>query len=420
MKLPNRPGFLSDFAWKSTMLIAGRGSAMGLSFFTSMIIARAMGGDEYGRYTLVMALVNWGGIAFTFGLDSAPKMLAALQEPDLYRSLLGGFFAFTGGMSFFFTLALWMCSFFVDTIFHYSVGNILRWAAPLAGANLFQVLIEWACFGLRKPGILSAILFASRLINLITALIFVKLGIVAASSYYLVFLLSTWVFPIVGWLTLRPTFTGLKHNLLDIWTDMGLFGKYAYIGRVPAVLANNLDRLLLGYFASTRQVGFYGLSQSLTNPVIFVGGAISQVAYRDFSNAPAIQRKMIISTLIVSGLACLATFGFGVICVKFFLPPEFRDMLPLLFILIFSGLFQSLYAPFMAFISAKGSGKMLRNFGWTSTLFSVGFYTIFIPLWGAIGAVSATSLISFLLLIQAIWLYSRLIKSKSSNPPVSS
>jgi len=104
MKFPQYSKFLSNFAWQSILLIAGRVSAMGMSFAISMIIARSLGGSEYGRYIFLISIVNWVGLVFTFGLDSVPKMLAAVQEPDHQKKLLGGFFAFTGCMSLLLTL----------------------------------------------------------------------------------------------------------------------------------------------------------------------------------------------------------------------------------------------------------------------------------------------------------------------------
>ena len=244
--------------------------------------------------------------------------------------------------------------------------------------------------------------------NLVAAIIFIQLGIKSASLYYLALLLSAWVFPIIGWIALHPIFSGLKQNLHEIWVDLDGFGKDAYIGRVPAALANNLDRLLLGYFATAQQVGLYGLSQSLTNPVVFVGGTISQVAYRDFSKADSINRKMIIATFAISVLALAATCGFGVICILFFLPAEYHAMLPLLFIMSFSALFKSFYALFNSFLASKGKGKMLRNLGWTYTVISLVFSGLFIPFWGVIGAAYAAVLINLIWLIQYIWKYIKL------------
>jgi O-antigen/teichoic acid export membrane protein len=390
---------------KSILLIAGRVSAMGMSFAISMIIARSLGGSEYGRYIFLISIVNWVGLVFTFGLDSVPKMLAAVQEPDHQKKLLGGFFAFTGCMSLLLTLVLWICSIFVDSIFHISIKMTLLWVAPLAGANLFQVLIEWACFGLKKTNILSGILFISRLLNLLVVIFFIQQRITSAAPYYFGFLLSTGIFPIVGWITLQPDFSELKQSLREIQIDLKIFGKDAYIGRVPSNLAYNIDRLLLGYFSTSKQVGFYGLSQSLVNPVVFVGGAVSQVAYRDFSSAKEISRKMMLTTIIVSLLASAATCVFGVLCIIFFLPLEYRGVLPLLFIMSLSALFQSLYAPFNSFLGSKGKGRMLRNLGWTYTVSSLVLYFVSIPLWGVTGAAYASGVINLIWLLQCIWMY---------------
>jgi O-antigen/teichoic acid export membrane protein len=408
VKFLNLSKIIPDFALKSILLILGRVLAMGLSFLITMLTARFIGGDEYGKYTFLFAIVNWVSLIFTLGLDSVPKMLAAVDTIENQRKLLGGFFVFSCFMNFLLVLVLLIISAFIDTVFHVTVGANLFWLAPFAGANLFQILIEWACFGLRKPAILSAILILSRLTNLLFVIIFMGMGVKSAELYYFAFLLSGWVFFGSGWLFLRPSFDDLKKNLNYIKLDFNVFGRDTYIGRVPAVLANGIDRILLGYFVSNRQLGFYGLSQSLSNPIVFVGSAVSQVAYRDFSNSKKISLRMFVSTFLVSLLAYIVTCGLGLICVRFFLSPEFHGMTPMIFLLSLSAFFQSLYAPFNSFLGAKGQGKMLRSLGWTYTLSSLFLFTIAIPLWGEIGAASASVLINIIWFLQCVRKYNQI------------
>jgi len=81
MKFPQYSKFLSNFAWQSILLICRSCFCNGHEFAISMIIARVVGkGVSMGVYIFLISIVNWVGLVFTFGLDSVPKMLAAVQE----------------------------------------------------------------------------------------------------------------------------------------------------------------------------------------------------------------------------------------------------------------------------------------------------------------------------------------------------
>ncbi len=398
-----------SFVGQSGILFGSRIFSMMLGFITAPLITNALGAAEYGRMAFAIGVVTWLNLLFTFGLDSAPKMLANLNDDQEQRRLVGGFFVIVGMMGLLFSATVAILSTFIDHYFKVVSGPILLMVAAGVWALPMQLLVEWMLYGLQRSMILSLVVILPRLVYLCAVLMLVQSGVANAGNLYLAHVISTMTVFIIGVSYLHPRLDGLSRSLHSIWQDLQSFGRYAYIGRVPAVLVYHVDKLLLGWFTDARQIGFYSLALTLSAPVALIGNSVSQVVYKDLAAAKSIPRSVILLTFLSGCVAALGVAIVGTLAIRYLFPAEFKETIFYLAFLCIATSFQTFYAPFNSFISAKGHGRILRKMGWTYSAGAIFFDAGLIPLLGVIGAVIGTILSNAVWLVQCIWYYRRII-----------
>lgn len=369
---------------------------MVLGLMIAPIVTRTLGPEKYGVLTFVLAIVFFIALFFEFGFFSAgARLLALSKNKKKDQELIGTLILITSGISFSFFLALFIFSFFVDSIFHTSASNILKTISVLAAIIPFQYMLRQVCQGvneIKKMAIADVIPKIWYLVGLLIVVGFLKLNVFIALVLNLTgIIIAVWL---IIW-SLKPRFNNLKKNLQAIWKETKEYGKHVYFGRVASMGTYNSDKILISYFANTTSVGFYSIAMILTNPMFLLSSSLSITMFKGFARKRNIPRKVVYFNFLYLLACCLGIVLFGKYIVVLLFSQKFIKVVPILIILAFANFFRGMTQPYNRFLGAKGQGKPLRNTAIVLTLCNLLGNLTLIPFWGAIGAAYA-SLIALL------------------------
>jgi glycosyltransferase involved in cell wall biosynthesis len=222
---------------------------------------------------------------------------------------------------------------------------------------------------------LFAIIILSRL-HLISA----NIVLLTSQSSYLVV-----IFFVVMWL--RPSFKSTGHWWKAIREQNKTYGMPVYRGSLANVASSYLGRLAISYWADNTAIGFYSLANSLTDPLKLIPNAVATSSFRSFANQKSVSKRVFIATLgfsILTLLAALLFFGepLSWVYTKGFAPVgSMARALSVGAIMVGFGDF------FNRFLGAHGKGNVLQNVAYIVGGVEVAGLLLFVPLWGAWGAI---------------------------------
>jgi len=207
---------------------------------------------------------------------------------------------------------------------------------------------------------------------------------------------------------LRPNFSGFYEILRTINLENKRYGIHVYIGRVIDVSTYNIDRLLIGYFIGTKDVGFYGLANSMATPINSLSNAMSSTMFKTLANSSKIPSAVLKANLAWVFLAFILANTLGYLIINFYLKEEYSDVLLLLLLMSIAVCFQALYQPYNAWINGHGYGKELKKANIKMTIMTALSSILLVPTMGAIGA-CVSSMISNL---YSLFLYTKIYYAK--------
>jgi len=406
----------SKTAKQAGTLYGSRILAMFLGLIITPIITRALEPEEYGLLAFILAIICFTSLFFEFGFFSAgARLLAVSKDKKRDQELIGSLTLITIGISLSFFLFLFIFSFFIDTIFHTTVGNILRIISIFAAIFPFQYMLQQICMGANEIKKMASVNIIPKLWYLAGILIivgFFKLNVLLA----LVLNLSGIIIA-VGLIiySLRPKFKNLKTNFVIIYKETKEYGIHMYFGRVSAVSTYQLDKIFVSYFVNNLWVGFYNLATVLITPIALLSQTISTSLFKDFANRDKIPRKVILLNFIWLASCVVGLILLGEFIVTILFSDKYLPVVPLILPLALAGFFQGMYQPYNMFLGAHRKGKWLRNAAFTIAGVNIIGNIILIPFFGAMGAAYA-SLISMCIAFLLYYLfYLKIIKENISK-----
>ena len=144
---------LADLAKTKTakqtgILYGSQIAAMVLGLIIAPIVTRLLGPEKYGILTFILTVILFISVFFEFGFFSAgARLLAISKDKRNDQKLIGALTIITLGISLSFFLIIFVFSFFIDSIFYTSAGNILRSISILAAIFPFQYMLREICKG---------------------------------------------------------------------------------------------------------------------------------------------------------------------------------------------------------------------------------------------------------------------------------
>ena len=207
---------------------------------------------------------------------------------------------------------------------------------------------------------------------------------------------------------LRPNFSGFFEIFRAINSENKRYGMHVYVGRVIDVSTYNIDRLLIGYFMGSKDVGFYGLANSMATPINSLSTAMSSTMFKTLANSSKIPPAVLKANLAWVFLAFVLANILGYLIINFYLKEEYSDVLLLLLLMSIAVCFQALYQPYNAWINGHGYGKELKKANIKMTIMTALSSILLVPIMGAIGA-CVSSMISNL---YSLFLYTKIYYAK--------
>jgi len=366
---------------------------------TSIIIARILGPTGRGMYGLVflipsmlLLLGDFGiGMANTYIIGNNKNKIRALASNSLLFGAVNGLLFI---LIFLLSYELFLKVFFqeVPILFIYLV--IVSLPFSLVSKYFYGILLA----KLRIKEI-NYILILTSLLNFIGVtllLIFYDKGIF---SLILLSILITVINCLLSIYFVRKL-TNINISFKpDVFKKTINFGVKASFANIFSFLNYRLDMLLINFFLSVTQVGYYTIAVGIAEMVWFVPNAIQSILFQNVSSSDNNSRQsedstalLCRNTLFVTLILCLslAVFGKAVIFILFG-SAYFPSVTPLL-VLLPGIVMVSIGKIIAAYLSGKGRPIFAMYASMTSMVLNIILNILFIPLWGIAGAAFATTI----------------------------
>lgn len=403
---------LSSKTAKQTAVLFGSQLAMvAIGFGIKSIQTNYLGPEAYGLYAFFGSFTGFAVLFFRFGFYSSLQVLIAeCKNPLKELEWFGLGFTVNLVIGVTFSMFIWATSFYIDSWFSTSIGQILRLLSPLTIILPTRSLIQAMSVGSNKVHILPIYDNVSKVFFIIALALFAYDG--SLNVYYTILfnLICSFVGFGVIYRQFEPQFKNLKVNFIELWEKNKSFGFNFYLGSTANQSTFKLDELTISYFVNTTVNGFYSLANVIASPMVMGSQALSNSLFKKFSQQERIPRKVFIANtlwLVFSGAVLIfiapyiVSFLFGE---DFDLVSEYAIGLTVAF------LFQGLYQPFN-FLSAKSQGKSIRNVALTEASINVIGNLILIPMIGVYGAIYTSILAKFVHFVGKWYYYNQYVKN---------
>ena len=401
--------FASKVAKQTLFLFVAQIFGMVVGFVSNMLLAKQIGATDFGIYSLSLAIIIFISIFFEFGyFSSASKMLANNHDINLEKKIFGASIIIVCVIATLFLLFTLIVSFLLDIVFNDKVGHIIRTSSFISWSFVIPFFMELILKGSNHIGYLAGFnIFSKILFVVFLSFLFIFERLTPLNALLSFSLSYAVVFAVYAYM-LQPNFSSFFEILKALNSENKQYGKYIYKGRIFVVSAYNIDRLLIGYFMGSKDVGFYGLANSMATPINSLSNAMSSAMFKTLANSSKIPSAVLKANLAWVFLAFILANAFGYLIIKFYLKKEYGDVSLLLLLISIAVCFQALYQPYNAWIGGHGYGKELKNANIKMTIVTAVSSVLLVYIMGAVGA-CISSMISNL---YSLFLYVKIYYAK--------
>ena len=364
-----------------------------VSFLTSVILARQLGPEGFGRFSVFFALLVafWTSTNF---IDSTYVRYSTIEKHQSKRSYLRNSFA----------VKLFSCLLLI--ISAYPVAKLLSkyvFAKPeleleilisiFSGAALSLVSLRAAIYQANENFTYFTFLnfifyFMTFVILLILFFGEIDLNIKAVYGVYFVSALTIAAVSFIGIYKLSKPILIEKFILYEILS----FSKWLIAANLTYIIFQRLDLLILARYGKMNDLGQYGVALRLTVIASLLTGSISAPLLPRATRT----RDSIISlksyfkhAFLISGLISLVIgilWFFIPIIVKIFFGEAYTPAIYLAKILLLGSIFVAIYTPLSQLFLAEDNPKKMFFLGLIKLSGILGVGLLLIPHYGAIGA----------------------------------
>ena len=404
------------FAKDTALTLTARVAGLTLALLSSIVIARALGAEGTGVYTLAI-LFPLLIITFTnLGIGPATVYYVA-QEKYSLGEVLGNnvlLSAVIGTVATLIGLGLVVLS--QGQIFPSVAPSYLALALLLVPVNLFsQQCINHILLGARRikefnaASVLQKLLFLP-LVFLTTVVlglgVFGALWATILSSAVLCVFLFPWVMRIAGGIRYRLNYAYLR--------DAFRYGIKAHLGNIIGFLNYRIEVFLLGIFLPVAAVGFYAVAVGLAEKLWFLSESASIVLFPTVSaEKDEYQRKTFTplvsrNILLITALGAVALFLVSESVIVLLYSEKYLPSVRLFRILLPGIVFLSASRILANDIAGRGRPLLNTYVGAIGVVLQVALNLVWIPRYGVTGAAWATALSYGITLAVRLWMYMRL------------
>ncbi len=366
----------------------------------TVILARILGPSQFGLFALAFVAIDALGLFKSMGFDSA----LIQRKDDIERA---------ANTAFFIIPVLGILLYLVLFISAPLIGKFLNNQEVIGVVQALGIIFVISCLG-RVPAALmeknmqfkqiSIIEIGMAVIYSASAVIFalLKFGVWSLVYAYILKTLyqNTLTFIYAKW---RPKFQFDKKIVLEMFH----FGKFLFLGGIIWFLKMNLDNMLVGKILGVTALGLYAVAFNIANfGSDYFGGKVYKVIFPAFSQIQSdkndLKRAFLKTLKFISIFAFpffIGIFFLGNEIIKIIYGKQWAEAIPVLRVLAFAGLFNTLTAAVGSLWVACGNSK--SGF-WFSVIQVVLFVLLVAPLaklYGLVGVGFVVALSSVIAII---------------------
>jgi O-antigen/teichoic acid export membrane protein len=385
---------------------------VGCSYIFTLSISQIYGAETLGRMSLSMIVFQIFTVILSAGIPTAIlKFVAAdkkltsghFQNTFFFKSLLLIFISSTAGSSLLYLSSQWISTHIFNDE---SLSSFLStFALVIPAFALLQALSEY--FRARKE------------VALFNSLIYIFPFLIPSIFILLFYFFSAFVQPdifyIIGIVISLIIAVGIflqKGFHPSLYNAPKVKARFVLTQSFPMLLSNSLvylmgwiDTLMLGYLASTIDVGLYSVVVKVSNfSLIFISSVNTTSAPKIASLYAQGQKEKLAhhmrnSTNLIFGVSIimiLLAIAFNQQILSLF-GEEFRAGGLALIILLAGQAFNTFSGNVGVFMNMTGGQKMLRNFTFIAVILNIILNYLFIPHFGIVGAAAGSAAANILL-----------------------
>ncbi|HXF63695.1 MAG TPA: flippase [Caldilineaceae bacterium] len=396
----------------SGWLLSANVVTMGIALVQSVLLARVLGVEDYGAYTLITTYTFavsqfadsrvWETVikyVTHFNEQGSPERATATVKLSYLIDAITGLVAF-GALWF---TGDWAASIFAKNpglapLFHiFSISALLgipvgTSTALMRIAGHFKFLaVETAASNIIRLGLigvvivagwgLPGVIVASVLVAAIRTIWLLWLGVRAARDLHL-----------------APWGQAPLQLLRGEFRRVIRFTFYTNLGGTSRLVTTRMDTLLLGWLATPSDVGLYRLARTLADPLVVALGPIYQTVYPEISRLVthgqhrqviSLQKKLSLSILAIIVPICALMVFAAPYFVPLLLGDEYRAAILPTQIMTFQIVWTVLIW-FPAWMLSLELSRTLTILNWIDACIYIALLMLLIPPFGALGAAGAT------------------------------
>jgi len=406
----------ATFVKDTGVTLAARVLGMLLALLASVVIARMLGPEGIGVYTLatlfpvlVLVFVNLGvGPATVYYVAQDKYPLPEVLGTNVILSVLVGAGATLLGL----VVAIFFHSYLFPTVaLPYLLLSLLLIPVYLFSQHYANQIL----LGARRLADFNAVIVLTRLLLLILLLLLaVTVGLSIGGAIWATFLSSLVVcLALYPWL--RRIAGGVRFRLnAGYLRDTLCYGLKAHLGNIVGFLNYRVEVFILGVFLPASAVGFYAVAIGLAERLWFLSESASVVLFPTVSaEKDELARKTFTplvsrSVLLITAIGAVALFLLSQWVVILLYSSEYVPAVHLFRILLPGIVFLSAGRILANDIAGRGRPLLNTYVGGMGLITQVLLSLVWIPRFGATGAAWATTISYGLTSTAWLWLYMRL------------
>ncbi len=364
---------------------------------TSIIIARVLGPQGRGIYTLVILIPGLLYQLGNLGLGMANTYFIGRKRFNL-TDITSTSLTFGLGVSVFLAILFLLAyEFFLHPFFkdvEPSLIYLVLLAMPFSIVPVYFRHILLAVFKIKEFNLLNILQPALMLIGVVLLLLLLSKGVF---SLVLLSILVSGIMFLASFFLVKKL-TKIKFRLkTNILKESLNYGIKVHLANMFSFLSYRLDMLLVGYFIGATQVGFYAIAVGIAEIVWFIPNAIQTILFPEVvsgepSRSREITAKLCRHTLFFTFLACVGLVIIGKWAIEIVYGSAFFPSVMPLLILLPGVIALGLGKVMCAYLGGIGKPIFATYASLAALTVNIGLNLIFIPKWGIAGAALATSI----------------------------
>jgi len=243
----------------------------------------------------------------------------------------------------------------------------------------------------------SFLLVFRELLFLISLILLLVLGLVTvkeAMTFWIIALMIASVYS--GW----SAWSGVGFRIkIDprMWLTMLRYSLQVHVANLTSFLKSHADKLILAYFLSLAEFGYYSLATMIVMLLWYLPSATSQVllpyiSRRDNTAGDEMTPRMCRIIFFITILVALLMSVFGRIGIKLIFGSEFLPAYPVLLVLLPGAVIYSLATVLSGDLSGRGKPYYAMWISAIVLVLNIGIAIVLIPVFGIIGAAIAAAI----------------------------